>query len=217
MTADRLPELRFRLPGRWWQVPLSDAAAAREGIRALVREQLGRADDQASLREALSRRMLAALQDAIAGNGLSLQIALSIVDDVPLPVTMAVLLPDIGMTPSIGTSPAAVIGVLEQTMRTGGRLDSVSRFSIRESEVLRSHRIASAASDPRPDSPESQVLLADYWVTVPGTKRVLLITFSSSLVDIADVMLEFFDSILAASYWHAEPVGAELSAAEPAR
>lgn len=193
-----LPELRFRLPGKWWQVPLGDEARAKASIRDLVREQIGISDELAGLRHAMGRRLIAGLEGAIAGDGLAMQIALRIVPGVPLPAFFTVALPSIGMTPSIGTSPSAVIGVLERALTAGTRLDpgTTSRFTIRESAVLRSHRIHRDEVDVAPPA-----LIADYWVTVPKSKRVLLITFSTGLVDIADEMLGLFDSILAASYW----------------
>lgn len=102
------------------------------------------------------------------------------------------------MTPAIGTSPTAVMKVLEQTLSTGKRLDAstIRRFDIRESKVLGTHRVREPANEDEP-----RTLIADYWVTVPRSKRVLLITFGTGLVDITDEMLGLFDSILAASYW----------------
>jgi hypothetical protein len=197
-TAVALPELRFRLPGAWWQVPLHDHETARVSVRDLVRRQLGRSDELAGLRGELSRRLLDGLERAIDGDGLSMQIALSIVPQVPLPAHFTVFLPEIGMTPAIGTSAAAVMGVLEKTLTAGGKIDATAhRFGIRESEVLRTHRVR------LPQEPDETppTLIADYWVTVPRSKRVLLITFSTGLVDIGDEMLGLFDSIIAASYW----------------
>jgi len=197
-AAEPLPELRFRLPGKWWQVPLKDHDTAKASIRDMVRDQVGTSDEHANLRAGLSRRLLTSLEAAIAGDGLAMHIALRILPGIPIPASFTVALPSIGMTPAIGTSPAAVIGVLEKTLMTGEKLDETAhRFSIRESEVLRSHRIR--ISDEADAAPPT--LLADYWVTVPRTKRVLLISFSTGLVDITDEMLGLFDSILAASYW----------------
>ncbi|CAN5119981.1 hypothetical protein BH09ACT3_BH09ACT3_16810 [soil metagenome] len=193
-----LPEIRFRLPGDWWQVPLTDEDAARTSIRKLMRDQLGTADETANLRAGLGRRVLDGLDAAIAGDALAMHIALRIVPGAPMPAFFTVALPSIGMTPAVGTSAKAVMGVLEKTLSEGKKLDETAkRFSIRESEVLRSHRIlvSSEAEDALP------TLIADYWVTVPRSKRVLLITFSTALVDISEEMLGLFDSILAASYW----------------
>jgi hypothetical protein len=208
-APERLPELRFRLPGRWWPVPLRDTEGARSSIRSLVREQVGVADEHAGLRDALARRILGTLESAIAGSGQSMYLALEIVKGAPLPATLTVFLLDTPLAPSVGTAPDRVIDVMERALvgsMTPG-LDARLRFKTRESEALRAHRIVESTGD---DS--ARTLVVDYWVSVPQTKRVVLASFSTGLVELQDELLGFFDAIVKASYWrHPRPAAADLA------
>lgn len=200
-----LPVLRFRLPGRWWPVPLHDAAGARASIRELVREQVGRADELAGLREALARRTLAALDQAIAGAGQSMHLALEIVPGVPLPASFTVFLLDPVLAPAVGTDPSRVVQVMERAVVEGRMpgFETRTRFTAHRSEVLRVHRVREAEVQ-EGGADGARLLLIDYWVTVPGTKRMVLVSCSSALVELQHELLGFFDAVIRASYW-AEP------------
>ena len=50
----------------------------------------------------------------------------------------------------------------------------------------------------------ARTLTADYWYTVPESKRLTIATFSTPMGDIPNVMLAYFDAIVAASYWEDE-------------
>lgn len=52
-VADSLPQLRLRLPGQWWQVPLHDEVQARDSVKRLVERRLGTSDEHARLRAEL--------------------------------------------------------------------------------------------------------------------------------------------------------------------
>ena len=194
-------QLRFRLPGSWWQVPLTDAATAQASIRRLVEHQAGNRDDQATERENMRRRFFAAAERAIEGNGRSMHVALEIVEDLPIPVSFTVYTPDLRLTPAIGTDGDAVIGILEQGLaaRGGYNAEQTRRFSIGESSVLRVHHDEIMhRENPDEDIP---ALVTEYWISIPGTKRVALISFSTALSGIDEIMLGFFDSIIGATYW----------------
>lgn len=201
VTANvQLPVLRLRLPGSWWQIPLGDRERARASIHDLVRTQVGTADDRATFRHDLSSRMLAALEQAIDGDGQSFHVALSIVDRLPIPATIAITLPQQGMTPAVGTRSESVMGILERGLELAApeSWPTAHRFQSRGSQVLRVHRhqLVDAGEGEALDT-----LVADYWITVPGTKRVLLVSCSTSLGPLEEVMLGFFDSIVRAAYW----------------
>jgi hypothetical protein len=68
--------------------------------------------------------------------------------------------------------------------------------------VLRTHhrQIVPVLSDDG-DSAELPTLVAQYWISIPGTKRVILVVFSTVFVELEEVMLGFFDSIVRVTYW----------------
>jgi len=196
-----LPELRFRLPGQWWQIPLHGREEARDSIKKLVSRQVGTADDKAKLRDQLRRQLLQAVEVAIEGNGQSMQVALDVVEEFPIPVSFTVFLPQLQLTPSVGTEGASVISLLQRGLEAvaSGRLETAHRFTAHDSEVLRVHRQHLIRGE---DGEEGlPALAADYWLSIPETKRVVLVNFSTALTGIDEVMLTFFDSIVRASYW----------------
>lgn len=205
-----LPTLRLRLPGQWWQIPLHDRDEARESIRRLVSRQLGSADVHAQAREDLRRHLLAALEQSIAGDGQSFHVALEIVPDIPVPVAISVAMPQQAITPAVGTSPAAVMEILERGLELAApeTWATAQRFESRGSSVLRLHRRQSVETlDTDGENPGKPVdgLAADYWMTVPGTKRFVLVACSTAFGPLEQIMLTFFDSIVRAAYWEPQP------------
>jgi len=58
VTSDSgLPRWRFRLAGKWFSSGLHDDAARRPLIKDLVEEQVGRAEENATLRALMRRRV----------------------------------------------------------------------------------------------------------------------------------------------------------------
>lgn len=201
MTTTALPQLRLRLPGSWWQVPLHDRDEARASVRRLVAVQLGVSDDRARARVDVERRLLEALEDAIAGEGQAFHVALSIVPGVTLPVSALVALPDQQLTPAIGTDAATTMSVLAQGLAnvTDGGTEAVHRFQAGRSEVARRVRHRTTTN---PDGPEELTTVAvEYWMTVPGTKRFVLVTFTGPSGELEGPLTGLFDQIVRASTW----------------
>lgn len=210
-TTETLPELRLRLPGEWWQIPLTDREVASRAVKELVRRQFGRVDELAQFRQDLRRQLMSALEKAIDHDGLAMHIALNVVEELPVSATVSVHLPEIAMVPAVGVSATAVIDIAEKGLELTPEVDFATkvRFTAHESEVVRVHRrsLIEKTEDIEDDLP---VLLVDYWMSVPGTKRVILLAFATAFAEIEDVMLVFFDSIVRASYWQ-HPEGESAS------
>ena len=197
-----LPTLRFRLPGDWWAVSLSDRDAALASAKRLVRHRVGTQDDRAALRARLVRDFGLAIDEATTGGGQQLLIAIQIVETVPLPITIAVYLPDLDLVPAIGTRAEVVLDVLEQGLdaREGPdadrtRVDAAGHPAIRENRIRRID--AGGGNDRAP----LDTLVADYWLPVPGHKRFVLVSVSTPFAELQEAMLQFFDAIVRAAYW----------------
>lgn len=202
--SDALPQLKLRLPGQWWQVPLHDAARARDSVKRLVERQVGTGDEHARLRAELRSQFLAALETAIEGDGQSLHIALDVVEGVPISATLAVMLPPLGMTPAVGTASEAVLDVLERGMRElpGAPSDAMVRVSAGRGLAIRTlRRETRLVRDEQGAAEELPTLLVDYWVAVPGTKRVMLLAFMTVFAELEEVMVGFFDAIVRVIAW----------------
>jgi hypothetical protein len=205
LVATELPTLRFRLPGQWSQIPLHERAEARTAIERLVELQVGKADQYATLRRDIRSRLLAALEAAIDGSGQSMHVALNVVPEVPISASFTVFLPAVALTPALGTTSTAVMDVFERGLATAADMETAQKFGIAGSEVLRVHRETVADFDD--EHRDIRSLVVDYWLTVPGTKRIVLVSFSTLFSELAEVMITFFDSILRASYWEMPAAG----------
>jgi hypothetical protein len=60
----------------------------------------------------------------------------------------------------------------------------------------------------------------DYWLTVPGRAAAVLVTLTTALTELAPLMTELFDGVIAAAEWipdaAADALRAELGAPPPA-
>lgn len=198
-VAGPLPSLVFRLPGQWWQIPLDDRDAASSSIKALLKNRFAHVDELAQFRHDLKRQFLAALEQAIEGDGVAMHVAINIVEDMPISASVCVYLPDVSISPAVGTAPVAVMDIAQQGIEASSGGAAGVRFSAHESEVLRvSRRSVIETKDDQDDLP---LLLVDYWMTIPGTKRIILLTFATAFADIEEAMVTFFDSIVVATWW----------------
>lgn len=207
--VEALPTLRFRLPGDWWGVELHDRDAAVASAHRLVRHRIGPQDDRALTRARVTHELTEAIDAAIRAGGQSMFIAVQILDGVPLPISFAVYLPDVAMTPAIGTGADAVLDILERGIEQvasaehadpGDPADRV-RILLPETQATRLHRIRVIDVGSGEDAGTLETLIVDYWVAVPGTKRVLLVSFSTSMAALQEYLLQFFDAILRATAW----------------
>jgi hypothetical protein len=203
VATAKAPQLRFRLPGKWWQIPLGDLDEAKASVRRLVDVAVGPRDDRAIERDRMRSQLFTAVEKAVAGSGLSMQIALEIVEGLPIPASFTVFQPDLSLSPAVGTGGAAVMGILQQGLEKRPDFDpeAILRFRSGVSEVLRQHRTEIALVTDRDTPEELETLAVEYWMTVPNAKRVLLVSFSTALAGIDHIMLPFFDSIIGATYW----------------
>jgi hypothetical protein len=169
------------------------------------------------LRNELQRHLLAALEESIDGDGQSFHIALEIVPRIPIPVAVSVTLPQQAITPAVGTDPDAVMSVLAQGLQEtqGAAWATAHRFATKDSAVLRLHRrfgVDGKAVDLGDVDPEHlpahdgedvlDVLAAQYWMTIPGTKRFAMVSCSTAYGPLEETMLRFFDSLIRATFWH---------------
>lgn len=210
MTAvDALPALRFRLPGDWWETSLHDRDAAVASAHRLVRHRIGPQDDRALTRARLTHELTEAVDAAIRAGGQSMFIAIQILDGVPLPISFAVYLPEVAMTPAFGTDADRVLDILERGIEQVASADHADpgdpadriRVALAQTMATRLHRVRVIDVGAGEDAGTAETLVVDYWVAIPGTKRVLLVSFSTSMAALQEYLLPFFDAIMRAAIW----------------
>jgi len=198
------PKLTFQLPGRWLTVDPRDEQHAREQVEVIVRELAGVADDAALARRRLRQgfdRAIVAARDAEAH---ALFLCIEAAPGVALSASLTVHAPErLRMTPAVGTSADAVLGVLGQAFAssTSAGADTARRLDGPRASVLRTERQFEELVEEDGISVTAVRLEVDYWFAVPGSKQVVLASFATPLGEIRNAMLNLFDSIaLAASF-----------------
>ncbi|WP_353114786.1 hypothetical protein [Microbacterium sp.] len=202
-TPEHFPTINFRLPGVWVVLDPREDEESRAAIEETVLAAVGKADDAVLLRRTMQGSLVDALEGAQQAGAEMLYLCQE-VGGMPMPIALSVHFPkDLRMSPAIGTSPASVIAVLKRSfeeLKVDG-IDEAVEIEIEESRVLRTVTIDEQTIETEEASREQRRISADYWYTVPGTKHVLLVNLATPLGDIPHVMLGFFDSIIAASFF----------------
>jgi hypothetical protein len=209
LTRDETPSLRFRLLGTWRPVLLGELDSS-ELISDFVASLVGKRDVDATVRARMRHDLIDAVTRARNGHAAAMFIATEIATGIPMPVTLTVYSPpEMRMSPAIGTTPAAVMTALRTSFARSdmAHLETAHAVSIPGSEILRLHHVDDRDVPEQPDL-HARTLTADYWYTVPGSKRLTIATFSTfstPMGDIPNVMLAYFDAVIAASYWEDGP------------
>jgi hypothetical protein len=196
--------LTFQLPGRWLALDprARDEASAR--IDEAVRELAGAADDAAIARRRLRaafQRAVDAARDAAAH---ALFLCIEIVPDLPTPASLTVHAPEgMRMSPAIGTSADAVLGVLRESFEVLAvpGIETAQRLDGPRASMLRIDRLHEEMVEEDGATAVATRLEAEYWFAVPGSKQVVLASFATPLGELRQAMLNLFDSIaLAAAF-----------------
>ncbi len=207
---------RLHFPGTWWQIPLADNDAARDSARRLIVESIGRADQHARLRAELRRRLESAITEARAANARRFAIAIEIVPDIPIPAFLSVFDPGTDLDSARSAAAGDVMDILVRGFeRASPATDAAplsaptmtsekfQRFAVGDSQVVRRVRYRVIPADG--DIPEVTNLIVEFWMTVPGRKRVVLLSFASPAAALADPLQNLFGAIVASAEWNDSP------------
>lgn len=198
------PQLTFQLPGRWLAVDPRAEAEASVRIDEAVRELAGPADDAAIARRRLRAAFQRAVDSARDAAAHALFLCIEIVPDVATPASLTVHAPEgMRMSPAIGTSADAVLGVLREsfTALAVPEIETAERLDGPRAGILRFDRLQEETVEEDGITATATRLEAEYWFAVPGSKQVVLASFATPLGELRHAMLNLFDSIaLAASF-----------------
>ncbi len=195
------PRLVLRLPGTWVQLDPSRPEVTDRRIRVYVDLAMGRADELAKARADMRKAMGAMINSADGSAALeSVFLCHEVSPGTPTPIAVSVFAPaQLHLSPVIGTAPADVIDGFLAAMEAIGDGADWERRACVDGESVRRWRIAETVlADGLEDQPVRS-FSADYWRTVPDTKRLVLVTVTSPLADIPETMLRLADAIVAGS------------------
>ena len=204
VTMAGVPEasrLTLRLPGTWVQLDPNRPEVSTERIHSFVELAIGRADELAQARHDM-RHALGTMMDG-APDAAALEstfLCHEIAPGSPTPIAVSVFAPaDVHMSPAIGTGPRAVIETFLAAMKALGDAADWTRIDCADGEAARRWRITETVAAEGAEDLPLRSFVADYWRTVPGSKRLVLVTVTSPLADIPQTLIRLADAIVAGS------------------
>jgi hypothetical protein len=200
-TEVQASRLTLRLPGTWVQLDPNRPEVTTERIHSFVELAIGRADQLAQARHDM-RRALGVMMDG-APEAAALEstfLCHEIAPGTPTPIAVSVFSPaDVHMSPAIGTGPGAVIETFLAAMEVIGDAADWTRIDCADGEAARRWRITETVVAEGAEDLPLRSFVADYWRTVPGSKRLVLVTVTSPLADIPQTLIRLADAIVAGS------------------
>lgn len=201
--AVEAPRLVLRLPGTWVQLDPSRPDLTDARIRAFATLSMGRADQLATARADLRKALGLMVETADPAASLeSTFVCHEVAPGVPTPVAVSVFAPEaIRMSPVIGTDSATVIDGFLAAMNAIGAADGWERVTCVDGMAARRWRITEDVLAKGLEGVPIPAFRADYWRTVPDSKRLVLVTVTSPLADVAHMLARLADAIVAGSRW----------------
>lgn len=201
--ASTAPRLTLRLPGTWLHLDPARPEITDARVRAFVEASIGRADQFASARADLHKAFGAMLRRGEGPAGLeSTFLCQEIAPGVTAPIAVSVFAPpEVRMSPVVGTGPEAVIAGFVDAMEVIEDTREWKRLACADGWAARRWRVTDQAAAPALAEQSVPTFAAEYWRTVPATKRLMLITVTSPLADIAQTMLRLADAVVAGSHF----------------
>lgn len=219
--------LGYRLPGEWWEIPLDSAEAVTASVRALVRTRVGRRDDLAAVRAEQRRRLVGAATRAMAADATQLHVSQRDDDGIAFASMLTEYRPRLPLGEH--AEPALVADALARALAASGAPDVPAgahweSFAEQGGVVFRKEDGFVLRRSRTQDAPSGDggvpAFTVDYWLTVPGRAAAVLVTLTTALTELAPLMTELFDGVIAAAEWirdaSADALRAELAAAPPA-
>lgn len=189
-------------PGRWFCLELVDDAQIRAQLRHFVREAAGVRDDVALFRADARRRLF---DQALAARGAGAThqfFCLELMPKVPFPASFTVFWPLV-VFPTTEADGAPVEALEEwcerELVRDG--LGETGGFPVGDTAVVRRSGVRTESVLGHGQLGETDVVRADFWVTVPGTDRLALFAFQSPLVLDPEKVLSLFTVMMCSLTW----------------
>lgn len=201
--------LELTLVGTWDRFAADDPAVLARQVRAYALRKVGRRDEDASTRAAIRDR----LRDAVSMAGSRRARAVFVCDEVApgveMPAVITVFAPE-SLAPAATQPESSVVDVLRDALATaaaeeaaravpasqGGQSTEPTEVPAAGSTALRVWRIDDHVPGADGEATRPRHLRADYWVLVPDSHQVLLVSCFTPLGNVPHTMLRMFDAIL---------------------
>jgi hypothetical protein len=181
------------VPEDWWRLPLTDEAALRRAVDTMVDRRFRGVDDQPLLRRDTAQALLDRAHRARAGGGVDMYLTADLVDGLPLALSLVVSL--VPLPPGFVSLPA-----LAREMEDDDTRPALVELSV--GPAVRRQRIAAVDASELGAPRDQEMLQVDYTLLGPEDS-LLLLTFSSPLVAVADALAELFEAVANTVRWTA--------------
>ncbi|MFF4748333.1 hypothetical protein ACWD5R_00420 [Streptomyces sp. NPDC002514] len=193
-------DYRLLLPEGWFLVPVSPDRRERS-VDVLINRQFEGVDNAPHIKRQLRDKLLAQAAAAYQGGGIELYISLQQAGPLTIPASLLITL-----LPTPHSERALTAQDFAARLSSDGEAD-VSIVELPAGTAVRTRTPAGQPTQSPPvgvpgstEPPLPSVTLT-YQVPVPTTRAYLLLTFSTPLVEIADVMIELFDAVAGSMIW----------------
>lgn len=180
-------------PDDWFRLPLVEDDALQRAVRTVVDRQFAGIDNQPLLRREAIDALLARGRAARANGGIDMYLSFAPTGGMPLALSLVVsLLP---VPPHVGSLRA-----LAEELGTPGSSAVVVELPF--GPAVRRQRVDAVDASEIGAPGEQEAVLVDYTLLGPdGT--MLLLSFSSPLVAVADALAELFEAVAGTVRWTA--------------
>jgi hypothetical protein len=192
-------DVRLATPATWFDLDL-DPETSRASITRFVEERAGRSPDRAQIRRELQGWLEQATADARSQGAVFASLLSDTVEGRPVAASLIASLARDG--PGRGDDRSRVEALAARLARIGGPLAGVPT-GIRELPAgwaVRARRRTTIESFAFAGHP-AEVENLQYFALIPGTTDVLLLSFSTPNLGLADAMVELFDAIAESLQW----------------
>ncbi|MGY1500201.1 hypothetical protein ACW4TU_27080 [Streptomyces sp. QTS52] len=202
--SDPMPPADYQLllPEGWFRVNITPERRE-QSVDALVERQFKGIDNAPQIKAQARQEMLAQAAKAFEEGGIELYLSLQQAGPLTVPASLLVAL---GFPPQGGRLPA-LDDIAGRLAAEGKASREVSVVELAAGPALRVRDEYDPARDHPPVPTEKEAELAlpsvtlDYQVQVPRAEAILLLTFSTPLVQIADAMVDLFDAVAGSLSW----------------
>jgi len=196
-ATTEVQDFRLAVPANWLTVDL-DARTSRRSIARLVEERAGSHPETAESRRQLTQMLQTAAEDAIEQGAVYAAILSTVIAERPVSASLI-------CTVTTSPEPVEVDQVASELRRPHTSPSVPLEVEVVDLPVGRAVRTRGRriGEMPAPVLRRVEVESLQYFVPVPGAKRLLLLSFSTPNLPIADALVELFDAIAATLRWEA--------------
>lgn len=205
--GDLMPPADYQLllPEGWFRVHI-EPQRRQQSVDALVERQFKGIDNAPQLKAQLRQEMTGQAARAFDEGGIELYLSLQQAGPFTVPASLLVALglpPQGGRLPALDDIAARLAAEAKDSQEVSVvELPAGPALRVREEyDPARDRQAVKAVKTEKDADYALPSVTLDYQVQVPGAEAILLLTFSTPLIQIADAMVDLFDAVAGSLSW----------------